>query len=110
MIEVLDVPARAHDDPVTGRAKFYFQKVRVTTAGRDGFEEVRVVDILSNPDNILPPGDDYIVDPTRAYVSSYTDKGGNERTFIALPRNVKLIRLPDFIAQHSNGKPALKVA
>ena len=97
MIEVLDVPARPHTDPTTGKTKFFYQKVRVTTEDRDGFENVATFDVLSNPDNVLVPADDYVIDPSFYQVSSTKDDRGYERRGIIVPRNPRLIRAGDLV-------------
>jgi len=96
-IEVLDVPARAQIDAATGQPKFFWQKIRVTTEDRDGFMNVETFDRLSNPDAVLAPGDDYIIDPTRYHTSSTRDDRGYDRKSIAIPRNAPLIRIADLV-------------
>lgn len=97
MIEVLDVPARPHADPATGKTKYFWQKIRVTTEDRDGFANVETFDRLSNPDAVLVAGDDYVIDPTRYHVSSTRDDRGYDRKKIAIANNAPLIRVADLV-------------
>ena len=97
MIEVLDVPARPHADPATGKPKYFWQKIRVTTEDRDGFTNIETFDRLSNPDAVLVPADDYVIDPTRYHVSTTRDDRGYDRKSIATARNAPLIRVGELI-------------
>lgn len=107
-IKVLNVPARAHDGPSTGRAKYYFQKIKVSSLDRDGEQAIQTLDIISNLDAVLEPADDYIVDPRNARVNSYKDEKNRDRRYISLGFSSRLIRIGDFIARENKALKADK--
>lgn len=112
MIEVLDVPARHMKG--TGAAgvnyDFYIQKVRLESVDRDGIETTEVVEVQSDPGEVLSPGVDFIVDPSCLFVGTTVDKKGYQRKRIMVPQNPKLISFDELARSLGYSKPALKAA
>ncbi len=94
MIEVLDVPAREMKGTSPSNGKnyhFFVQKARVASVDRDGIETLDVVEVQSEPGEVLDPADDYIVDPTSVYVGTYQDRNQRTRKRIQLGNSPRLV-------------------
>lgn len=97
MIEVLAIdPRQLKGTDKNGRNyDFYVQKTRVQSVDRDGIETSDVVEIQSDPGEVLSPADDYVVHPTSVYAMNTVGKDGRTRKRLAIPGNPKLIRFDE---------------
>lgn len=110
MIEVLDVPAREMKGTSANGKNyhFYVQKARVVSIDRDGIETADVVEVQTEPGEVLEPATDYIIDPTSVYVGTYQDRNQRTRKRMQIGNSPRLVRLSKLVAEH--GKPSLKAA
>jgi len=97
MIEVLDIePRHLKGTGKDGRNyDFYVQKTRVESIDRDGIETTDVVEVQSEPGEVLTPADDYIVHPASVYAANVLGKDGRTRKRFSIPGSPKLIRFAD---------------
>lgn len=112
MIEVLDVPSRHMKGTSASGTNydFYIQKAKITSVDRDGIETSDVVEVQSEPGEVLPTGDDFIIDPTSYYVSTIVDKKGYQRKRILVPQNPKLVSFDALAKARGYVRQALKAA
>lgn len=113
MIEVLNVPAREmKGTSAEGRNYHFFsQKVRITSVDREGIETADVVEVSSEPGEVLEPADDYIIDPTSVYVGTYQDKKGRSRKRMMIGAGARLVSFDQLARERGYVKaPAVKSA
>lgn len=113
MIEVLNIPAREMKGTSGDGRNYHFfsQKTRITSVDRDGIETMDVVEYSSEPGEVLPPADDYIIDPSSVYVGTRQDKKGRSRKQIMIGSGLRLVSFDKLARERGYVKaPAVKAA